>query len=352
MTLYRQEGGYCVYPGFDSALAGVPSATTTYETHLSGLVLPDLTHRIWVGDPSNAGLASRTDAKKVEYAAATCFYVNAQGMDRLGAIFAQNDTAPSPQPWVDVFDAMANAWWSASGLTSRVPALATGRQRWVRSQSELKFKRPFPALDGQGPEALLIAPADPVAFSALILIEGLGFYESWRRFSDDRDIIGTATLSTGMKYLRYNSQMNPEQVPGIMLSALASAQVNRRTRYAGLKARVTADADINALIREVYDSAKTSRRAGILQSLWIAKAQEQNLASMPGDLVVDARLKHWLSDDDNMTSLTNFIETASADRDWPGWPEHRSNLSRFRIARRFFERAFGDYVPPASRALA
>jgi hypothetical protein len=78
--------------------------------------------------------------------------------------------------------------------------------------------------------------------------------------------------------------------------------------------------------------------------------QEQTLSSAPGDLIVEPRLKLWLSDDSNMRAVTDFMETASVN-DWPGWGELRSNLSRFRLARRFFERAFADYVPPANRAL-
>lgn len=348
MTLYRQEGGYPIFPGLDSVLAGIPSATTTYETHLNSFALPDLTHLIWVGDPTNSILVRRTDPQRVEFAAATCLYVTSQGMDRLGSVFTSNETSPNPQAWPDVFDAIANSWWVAGGVTSQVPGLATGRQRWARSQSVLQFKNPFQTLDGQGPNALLIAPSDPITFMALILMEGLGFYEAHRHFADERDMIGTAELSTGIKYLRYNSQMNPEHVPGIMLSALASAQVNGRDDYADLRARVDNDDNLKALIQSVYDNAKTENTRNIRQALWIAQAREQGQA---GDLVLDARLKHWLSDDDNMTLLCKFIETAASPSDWPNWPEHRSNLSRFRIARRFFERLFGDYVPPVGRAL-
>jgi hypothetical protein len=352
MTMYRQEGGYPVYPSFDSVLAGVPSATTNYETFLGLRVLPDLTQLIWVGDPTDLDLASRSDAGMVEYATATCLYVNLQGMDRLGSIFANNDFSPNPQPWIDIFAAISDGWWAAGGLTSRVPALVSGRQRWTRSQAELKFKRPFLALDGQGPDGLLIAPANPVTFIALILMEGLGFYESFRRFADDRELIGSAEFSTGMKYLCYNSQMDLPHIPAMMLSALASAQVNRKTRYADLAASVNADNGIKALIKEVYDTAKktSANRAGITIATWTKMCQEQTLSSAPGDLIVEPRLKLWLSDDSNMRAVTDFMETASVN-DWPGWGELRSNLSRFRLARRFFERAFADYVPPANRAL-
>jgi hypothetical protein len=352
MTLYRQEGGYPIFPAFDSVLAGIPSATTTYETHLSAFALPDLTHLIWVGDPTNSALVRRTDPQRVEFAAATCLYVTSQGMDRLGSVFTVNETSPNPQPWPDVFDALANSWWGAGGLISRVPGFATGRQRWARSQALLKFKNPFLTLDGQGPNALLIAPSDPVGFMALILMEGLGFYEAHRHFADERDVIGTAELSTGIKYLRYNSQMNPEHVPGIMLSALASAQVSGRDDYAALKDSIGNDDGIKTLIKSVYESAKTTNTRNIRQALWIAKAREQGLNSQSGDLVLDARLKSWLSNDDNMTLLCKFIETAGSPGDWPNWPEHRSNLSRFRIARRFFERLFDSYVPPVGRALS
>ncbi|MGH6938719.1 hypothetical protein [Hypericibacter sp.] len=350
MTMYRQEGGFAVYPGFDSVLAGVPSATTTYETFLGTRVLPDLTHLIWVGDPTDLDLSSRSDPRMVEYATATCLYVNLQGMDRLGSIFANNDFSTSPQPWIDIFAAISDAWWAGGGLTSRVPALASGRQRWARSQAALKFKRPFLALDGQGPDGLLIAPADPVTFIALILLEGLGFYESFRQFADEREMIGSASFSTGMKYLCYNSQMDLAHIPAMMLSAAASAQVNRKPRYADLAARVNADAGLKALIKEVYDTAKKTNRAGITIATWTMMCQERTLSSGPGDMIVEPRLKLWLSDDSNMRAVTDFMETASVN-DWPGWGELRSNLSRFRLARRFFERAFGDYVPLASRAL-
>src|SRR5262249_21215236 len=159
---------------------------------------------------------------------------------------------------------------------------------------------PFPAHDGQDPPALLIAPTDPVWLLALSLAEGTAIYERFAYLADDNGRIGTARMSPGLTYVRYNCQQAGGLVNlcGIALAAAASAQVNKKPRYKDLSDAVNGDSDLLGLINDVYADAKTKTRSQITLDEWRKMGQSR----APADnqkIVFEARLRRWLANDGN-----------------------------------------------------
>jgi hypothetical protein len=244
VTLHRLEGNLGVFPSHQSLELGIPSAA---GIGVGGIGLepcmidlefrPSFGHLVWLADETKVRALDGTESLEA-LALAGAFMLQAIGGDRVAS-------GVGVLPVIEHF-----ATWSAhnrtvTGAADPWPDLyAQAGDRWAALEDQLELTR-LQGHDGAGPEALRMAPKDPVAFLAGILSEGAVYQEALR---SGMWLTGTPTAlraPEGLAAARYNWQLTPDGTAAMIFSAMRGA---RSGASGALKTAINADATLTAFL--------------------------------------------------------------------------------------------------------
>ena len=319
LALYRREGSLCVFPSEASLLQGIPAwvrdndppkasqrARDPFpsEPSLIGLVdRPDFTYLTWLADPDKA--TGRAGGASIErYALATAFLVQSAGLDKVGGQW-------DPARIVDIFAKLSAEWWDLAGMAPglrRAEREADARTRWETMEGELVLTRNFRGLSGSEPPVHKIAPRNPEALIAAALTEGVAFFDFHRKASTLTGTDTNKTFGPALTAARYNCHATPRLVPGLIVSALFSAQDRQSSP---LWDAFKNDNAFLAFLKGVKEHARKGKTSAHRQSL------QEEAASVALERV-RPELGNWLLAGNNRDLLDDYIRTTGKDV-WGGY---------------------------------
>jgi hypothetical protein len=303
---------------------------------------PDISHLVWLGDPGpspKARFQGQTDTYIREFALATVFTVQTIGGDVLASLYAPFAFSQQTN-FVDTFAQASAAKWREAGFVVAGDPVAAARARWIAMRDTLDIWR-TKGHSGTLPEAVAIAPKDPVLLLANALAEGVALL---RKLRPQRTLLGpsfTEPLPVALAAMRYNGFMDrgDKLVLAAIVSALHSA-VALKTGFAALRAALRADPNMWSANQStptfLGEATKLLARPGssddhtvALNTLALAKPGEPEQ--------VDKRLSDWLLRDGNKDLLFDFLLSAGT-KHWDSFVGMRAHVSRFNRMNAFYSR--------------
>ena len=376
LALMRAEGGLPVFPSASSVkdppagalppvgtpVGNVPSATVAdmvpfraaWRADRDGVLdnanegeitlikigfRPDISHLVWVADPTKPGFPRPPDDFHIkEFALAGSFAVQPIGGDVLASLFALY-AYNARTDFADAYAQHSADKWRAAGFTVTGDPVVAARKRWTDMLGTLDLWRTR-GHAGNLPEAVIVAPKDPVLLLAGVVAEGMALL---RKLRPEATLLGpsfTAPLPVALAAMRYNAAMDADDK--LVLAALVSAlhtAVSLRKGFEALKTALRADPAMwfsdpaaTTFLSEATKILVEHPSADDVETAFSALAKAK-----PGDPeLVDKRLSQWLLRDNNKQLLFEFLMKAGSE--WDSYKGMRNHLSRFNRMNAFFER--------------
>jgi hypothetical protein len=293
---------------------------------INSTMRPAFGHLVWLANAA-AAQAKAGGESLPTFALSWAFMLQTIGGDRVASGLGQ-------RPMIEHF-----ARWSTDNrmaLGASKPyanRLVEARARWNALLALMQSRTVTPHDGNAAPQAVRIAPTDPVAFLAGILAEGAMYQDALFSGSWLTGALTVQKVPEGLAAARYNWQGTPEGTAATVYTALAAA---RNGGSGALKSAIASDAALTAVLKAAATDVQTKladvkqrtkalpaaeRRHQINKEMRIAHAaaisatppytpMDPDYADSVDQLRLKPEVRDWLLQADHLIRLGNYFDKA------------------------------------------